>query len=138
MGLIDYGQVTSMTVEQRVIFAKLIIAISRDDKEEIARIFFDEMKAETKYKNKEVAYRLCCFWADRDTEDVLNGMNIADFLDDCEAKDPMISIPPDYLVAQRVSVLLRGVGNAFGLKVRTTDMWKQQARDFLKKNNIEY
>lgn len=138
LGLIDYGQVTSIGFDQRVIFAKLVIAISRDDKEEVARIFFDEMGAQTKYKDKDVAYRLCCFWADRDTDDILNGMNIADFLDDCEAKDPMISIPPDYLVAQRVSVLLRGMGNAFGLKVRTTDCWAQQAAEFLRKNDIEY
>lgn len=129
---------TSIGLPQRIVFAKLIIAISRDDKDEIARIFFDEMHAETKNRDKEVAYRLCCFWADRDTDDVLQGMNIADFLDDCEAKDPMISIPPDYLVAQRVSVLLRGMGNAFGLKIRTTDCWGQQAREFLRKNNIEY
>lgn len=138
LGLIDYGQVTSMDVEKRIIFAKMIVAIHRDDKEEVARIFFDEMKAVTKHKKKDVAYKLCCFWCDRDTDDILEGRNIADFLDHCEACDPMINIPPDFLVAQRVSVLLRGMGNAFGLKIKTTDLWYDQARIFLEKHGIDY
>ncbi len=38
LGLIDYGQFKYINLENRIIFAKLIIAISRDDKDEIVSI----------------------------------------------------------------------------------------------------
>lgn len=38
IGLIDYGQTKSLTKEQRHLFAKLIIALDNDDKDEIVRL----------------------------------------------------------------------------------------------------
>ena len=98
-GLIDYGQVKSMTIEQRIVYAKLIIALYRNDKDEICRLYFDEMKTVTKFKDKDTAYLMCCFWNDRDTKELMLNMNIADFLDFLELKDPMIKLPEDFLLA---------------------------------------
>ena len=138
LGLIDYGQMKSMTTEQRIVFAKMIIAISRDDKPEIVRIFFDEMRAVTKHRDADTAYKFCCFWNDRDTDDIMSGMNIANFLDHLEATDPMLQLPEDFLLASRVSILMRGMGNAFGIKLRMSQLWEEQARLFLKKQGVSY
>ena len=35
LGLIDYGQVKTMTLSERVIYAKLIVALARDDREQV-------------------------------------------------------------------------------------------------------
>jgi aarF domain-containing kinase len=43
LGLIDFGQVKQMTVEQRIKYAKLIIAHARNDKNEVIRLHFDEL-----------------------------------------------------------------------------------------------
>ena len=54
LGLIDMGQVKRISLEERIIFAKLIIAHARRDKEEVVRLHFDEVGTVTKYKNKEI------------------------------------------------------------------------------------
>ena len=38
LGLIDYGQVKKLSKETRLLFAKLIIALDKDDKEEIVNL----------------------------------------------------------------------------------------------------
>ena len=65
LGLIDYGQVKRMRLEERISYAKLIIAMCEDDKEEIARIQFEDFGVVTKYQNPEIAYKLTVFWNDR-------------------------------------------------------------------------
>ena len=41
LGLIDYGQFKYINLENRIIFAKLVIAMSRDDKDEIVSILYN-------------------------------------------------------------------------------------------------
>ena len=41
VGLIDYGQVKRLTPEIRVAFAKLILALYRDDRDEVVRIMWE-------------------------------------------------------------------------------------------------
>lgn len=138
LGLIDYGQVKTMTKEQRIKYAKLILAHARGDKQEIIRMHFDELKVKTKYRNPDVGYLLSCFYNDRDTPDIMQGMNISLFVDWAQRKDPVIELPEDYLFASRMSLLLRGMGKAFGLKMRMSLLWQHEAREFLKAENIAY
>jgi aarF domain-containing kinase len=63
-------------------------------------------------------------------------MNIAEFLDWCQAEDPIERINPDYVMISRVNVLLRGMGNAFGLQLNSADFWNAQAKTLLKSKNI--
>ena len=138
MGLIDYGQVKHMTTEERIKLAKLTLAHSRMDKDEVVRIHFDELGVVTKYRNADVAYRMSAFYNDRDTFDVCQGMNMVDFLDYLEAQDPVVKLADPYLFACRVSLMMRGLGKAFGLQLRMSKMWESEARELLKQNNIEY
>jgi len=138
LGLIDYGQVKTMTKEQRIKYAKLILAHARGDKPEIIRMHFDELKVKTKYRDPEVGYLLSSFYNDRDTPDVLQGMNISIFIDWAQNKDPVIELPEDYLLASRMSLLLRGMGKAFGIKLRMSLLWQHEAQEFLKAENVAY
>lgn len=137
LGLIDYGQVKIMTLPERIIYAKLILALSRDDKDEIIRLHFDEMNVKTKYSNKEIGYLASCFFNDRNTPDICQGMNISDFIDYMEQVDPMVQVPEAYVFANRLSIMMRGMGNAFGLQLRMSKMWEDEARNFLKSNGID-
>jgi len=112
--------------------------MAREDKKEIVRLFLDEMGGRTKYCNEDIIYRLNCFYFDRNTADITDGMNIATFLDYCESIDPMVQAPLKFVMAARVGIMLRGLGNAFGIKLRMCKMWEKQAKKFLKENNIDY
>lgn len=138
LGLIDYGQMKTMTEEDRVKYAKLIIAHARGDKDEVVRIHFDEQGTITKHRNTEVAYLMSSFYNDRDTKDVCGDMNLASFIDWLEAQDPMVQLPEQYLFAARSSLMLRGMGKAFGLKIRIAKMWENEARAYLNSKGVEY
>jgi aarF domain-containing kinase len=137
-GLIDYGQMKSMTVQERIVYAKMIIALSRDDRQEIVRLYFEEMGTQTKRRDPHAAYLLASFWSDRNSKDILGDHNIATFMDYCESLDPMVKMADRYLMACRASVLLRGMGNAFGLQLKTSTLWKEDAEKFLKSQNVSY
>jgi hypothetical protein len=127
-----------MTEEERVVLSKHFLAHLHYDKDEVVRIYFDECKTKTKYSKPDIAYLHSAFWNDRDTKDVCNGLNIPSFIDWCEAQDPMIQLPDEYLFASRVSVLLRGMGNAFGLQLRMSELWAPEAEEYLRKKGVDY
>lgn len=136
LGLIDYGQVKRMTLPQRLIYARLIVAHASDDKSEVVHIHFKEMGNVTRNMRADIGYLMNAFYHDRDTPDILQGHNIATFVDWLEAEDPMIMLASDYLFAARVSIMLRGMAKAFGLQVKMSTMWEKEARDLLHKHGI--
>lgn len=138
LGLIDYGQVKRMSIAQRISYAKLIIAHSRGDRKEVVRLHFDELGVRTKYRNEEVAYLMSSFYNDRDSEDVMGKRNIPSFLDYCQSQDPMITMPDDFIIVSRMNILLRGMGKAFGLKLKMSQLWADEARRFLESQGVDY
>ena len=92
LGLIDYGQVKKLTVAERTVYAKLILAHARNDRDEVVRIHFEEQGTKTKYMKPDIAYRMSSFYNDRDGEDVCSGMNMKSFIDWMEEQDPMIQL----------------------------------------------
>ena len=138
LGLIDYGQVKSFTEEERIKYAKLILSLSRNDGAEVVRLMREELGLVTKYGREDIALKFSQFWNDRDTPDVCGDMNIYMFIEWMEKQDPMVSVPENYLFASRVSVMLRGMGKAFGLKIRMTDYWKVHAEQYLRSKGIDY
>ena len=55
-----------------------------------------------------------------------------------ERRDPMIDTPRQMVMISRVSVLLRGMGNAFDMRLRVSEAWRKHARALLKKTDPEY
>ena len=112
LGLIDYGQVKRVNKGARVAYAKLTLAILAEDKEEVARLLRSDppegFGGKSRFNDVDVAYRLCVFWNDRDTPDVTGGLNLQEFIDEMEARDPVRVAPLDMVMISRVSVLLRG------------------------------
>jgi len=136
LGLIDYGQVKRLPIEVRQTYAKLIIALSEDDKDEIVRLWLHEMDQRSKTDNKTIAYKLACFWHDRNTPDIVGDYNLHTFLESLEKEDPVVRVNEDYVMAARVSVLMRGFGNMMGLQLRVAPYWRPIAEQFLQTHPI--
>merc|ERR1711988_1073150 len=131
LGLIDYGQVKTWNDRERLTYAKLIVALYEDNRPEVVRVMTEEMGLKTKHMDSDVIYRMAAFWNDRDTEDVTNGQNIQLFMEELERLDPVIEISDAYVMAGRVSFLLRGMANAFNLQMRTAEHWYPFAKQVI-------
>lgn len=138
LGLIDYGQVKRMALQDRIVYAKLIIAINREDRAEVVRLAREEAGFKTKFSNDDVTFRSLAFYHCRDTDDILQGKNVSEFMEWMEKADPVRKINDEYVMVGRVSLLLRGMANAFGMKVRISDYWRDEAHKFLKTQGIDY
>ncbi|CAE7659524.1 ADCK1, partial [Symbiodinium microadriaticum] len=101
IGLIDYGQVKTMSLKDRITYAKLMISLHRDDKEEIVRLYTQEGGMRSKTGNPHVAYLHACFYNDRDTPDITMGKNMHLFAEYLEQQDPILSLPEDFIMAGR-------------------------------------
>jgi aarF domain-containing kinase len=132
LGLIDYGQTKKLSIENRRLYAKLIIALAEDKRDEVVRIVTEDMGIQTKYNNPDVLYRFAAFWNDRDSDDILLDMNIQLFMEYLERIDPIVSVNEEYIICGRVSFLLRALGNAFGMKTKVSQYWKPYAMRAMK------
>jgi hypothetical protein len=132
------GQVKRLTVDERIKYAKMIMAHLHYDQDEAVRIAREEWGVRTKHSNARVGYLNSAFWNDRDTDDVCNGMNMHLFLDWLQAQDPMVYLPDAYIMPGRLSILLRGMGKAFGIRMRMSELWAAEADAFLKSQGIHY
>lgn len=142
LGLIDYGQVKRVDASVRRNYAKLTLAILAEDKKEIARLCQSPSPfgfgGDSRNRDEDVAYRLAMFWNDRDTPDVTLGLNLQEFLDEMEARDPVIKAPKDMVMIARVSMLLRGVANAFNVRLRVAEAWRTHAAALLAETDPDY
>lgn len=136
LGLIDYGQVKSLEDKHRILYALFILALNKDDKDEIVRLYNKEMGIRTKDNIKDVLYRHAVFYHDRDTPEIMEGLNMHLFLEKLEKDDPVRHISEEYVMAGRVNMLIRGISKAFGLDLRMSDLWKFQAEEYLRSQNI--
>ncbi|KAF4691147.1 hypothetical protein FOZ60_016135 [Perkinsus olseni] len=102
LGLIDFGQVKRLDPSFREHMARLAIALNEHDDETTMKILF-ATGYRHKYNDPEIARRLIAFWLDRDTSpDVIpEGMNIHQFLEEMEKRDPAVSISQDAVMVCR-------------------------------------
>lgn len=135
LGLVDYGQVKHLSKEFRKSYAELIIALAEDDREKVIDVAFNQMKILTKHGNVDTAFRAMKFWNDSNTESVLQGLNAYQFLEFLENEDPVLEQNEDLIIPSRVSLILRGMGNAFGMDLSMAKLWKPIAQQVLKEKN---
>lgn len=131
LGMLDFGQVKRMELHDRVKYARMILALEKDDRKEIVRIHFDEIGIKTKYRNETTGYLAACYYHDRDSEDITGNLDLVGFSEMLETVDPMIQLPEPFLLAMRGNLILRGVGKVMGVRLRMSQMWGNEARAFL-------
>eukprot|EP00903_Cladosiphon_okamuranus_P009325 g8894.t2 len=132
LGLIDYGQVKHMDLEQRVKLARLMVALDEDDQEAVVAAYID-MGIRTKRMDPEVLYLHAKVCFDCDHKDDLGGFNIQTYLEMLQERDPVLKLSDDYVMVGRVAAILRGLGYAVKHKPSTAKLWAPQARELLRK-----
>lgn len=64
------------------------------------------------------------------------GMNVHRFLEYLHETDPVVHLPDEFVMVGRISVLLRGMGAAFGLHVSVAKEWRAAAEDLLRSQGL--
>lgn len=133
LGLIDYGCSIAMQVEDRCRLALLLLLLADGHDHAAAHCYAHVMGVRTRHMREDIMFKSAAFWYDRDTLDVTGGMNVHHFTEWLHHQDPIQYLPDQYVMAGRVSILLRGVGAAFGIKVKTAEMWRPHAAALLER-----
>ena len=133
IGLIDYGQVKRLPKQRRHSFAKLIIALDEDNRDEIFRCT-KELGLRTKNMNPEIFYLWSKVSFDQDNHQILGGKHVQLFMEDLEARDPVQSLPRDLLMVSRASILLRGLGHALHQNRSVAKAWRPIAERVLRED----
>ncbi|CAK4703525.1 unnamed protein product [Aphanomyces euteiches] len=134
IGLIDYGQVKHLPKEQRLQMARAIIMLAEGTTEEIAQSAFD-MGFRSKYMDPAVTEARLRIGFDRDDKSITNGQNIQLFFESLEARDPVVAQGDDFVMASRVSILLRGLSNALRYPMSHAKMWAPIAKQVLERES---
>jgi len=132
LGLIDFGQVGRINDEDRAKLANIMIALAEDDKDEVVRVYTEDMGHVSKKNDKDMLYKRAAFALDRESHDITEGKNVLQFLDHVEAEDPIVTIPPNWVMAGRMTLVLRGFGNAFNMDLSIANKFKGHAEAFLR------
>ena len=111
-----------MSLEERVNLAKMIVAIADKNSEETIRLF-KILGFKSKNMDPFVVENTAIFFYDRDGE-LMEGRDIQQYLEYLNKRDPTISFPDQYLMAGRVSFLLRGLGTHLQYPLETAQIWK--------------
>eukprot|EP00934_Nitzschia_sp_Nitz4_P007771 Nitzschia sp. Nitz4//scaffold4_size323378//22787//24687//NITZ4_000612-RA/size323378-snap-gene-0.438-mRNA-1//-1//CDS//3329553255//7761//frame0 len=130
LGLIDYGQVKKLSKETRHLFARLVIALDDGDKDRVVELM-KEAGMKTKNMNKDVIYLYAKVSYDEINDQVLQGKHVQMFMEDLEARDPVVQLPKELLMASRCSLLLRGLAQALHQNRRVSTAWRPIAERVL-------
>ena len=135
LGLIDYGQVKVLTKEERLLFCKLIVALANDDKEQICNLL-KEAGYKSQKMNKDIMYKYARVAYDEDNEELTEGKHIQLYMEHLHDNDPVEHLPQQYIMASRVSILLRGLGHAVHQSRSVAKAWKPIAEKALKDEGL--
>eukprot|EP00300_Choanocystis_sp_HF-7_P034114 c4665_g1_i1.p1 GENE.c4665_g1_i1~~c4665_g1_i1.p1 ORF type:complete len:530 (+),score=118.97 c4665_g1_i1:15-1604(+) len=137
IGLIDYGQVKSLSTEQRHQLCRIYAALNRQDKEKLMQLS-RELNYKSRSYDKDVLMNMITFSLDRDGKDVTGGLNVQQFLDEMYRRDPWESVSELVIMPTRMSFLLRGIGLLVNHPVSCVRYWGPLAEKVLRDENVEY
>ena len=144
LGVVDYGQVKHVDMHFRETCAKLVLAFAREKSndeedqnvEEVVKLN-RELGMQSKYENKKVRYAFARFMWEADDQEV-EKLGLYNFFVWCDNQDPITVYPHMVYHASRSAMVLRGVGLAFGYKLKVSDYFKKWAEELLKEQGITY
>jgi aarF domain-containing kinase len=136
VGLIDYGQVKLLTVEQRKKLAEFVVAVANGERERIVDMMYG-IGYRTEKMDRDVAYRTAKLVFDRDDLEATDGQGFQMYLAALDKQDRITSTPDDYIMVSRVCLLLRGIGMLLGIPpVSVAQQWKPICEKVMASNNL--
>ncbi|KAJ3010063.1 UNVERIFIED_CONTAM: hypothetical protein HDU68_002355 [Siphonaria sp. JEL0065] len=131
LGMLDMGQIKTLTKEERIYVARLYKCLVEQDLEEMKKLSV-EGGYKSKYLDPEVMYKMCRVGFDQDGRDVTDGLNLQQFIDKMYKQDPWEKTLDALVMPMRVSLLIRGVGLMINHPVSVANAWKPFAYQVLK------
>jgi len=133
LGLIDYGQVKSLTKEQRHCFAKFMIALDENDEAQVVQCL-TEMGYQSQKMDPQVMNLYAKVAFDNDSREITGGQHIQLFMEQIQEQDPVISLPTDFVMVSRCTLLLRGLAHALKQSRTIAKAWRPIAERVLKED----
>lgn len=130
LGLIDYGQVKRLPDAVRILFAKLLVALANEDRDRVVALMA-ESGYRTKHMDAGVHYALAKLFFDADGPDVTGNVHVQAFLDELQARDPVVELATDFVMIGRVAIMLRGLGHVLNQHRSTAHAWLPLAKRVL-------
>ena len=131
LGLIDYGQVKTLSKEERLVFCRLILALADDDKDAVVKAL-KEAGYKSQKMDEDIMYTYARVAYDEDNETLTQGQHIQLFMEHLHDSDPVEHLPQQYIMASRVSILLRGLGHAVHQSRSVAKAWRPIAEKVLR------
>lgn len=133
LGLIDYGQVKTLSKEKRHLFARIVIALDDDNRDQIITLM-KEAGFRSQRMDPEVIYLYAKVGYDQDNKELTGGKHIQMFMEDLERRDPIISLPYDFIMVGRATLMLRGLGHALHQSRSVAKAWRPIAERVLRED----
>lgn len=109
----------------------MIVALADDDKERICDLL-KEAGYRSEKMDKDIMYKFARVAYDEDNEELTEGKHIQLYMEHLHDNDPVEHLPQQYIMASRVSILLRGLGHAVHQSRSVAKAWKPIAEKVLK------
>lgn len=135
LGLIDYGQVKTISKKDRLLMCKLIIALADENKENVFHIM-KEAGYKSEKMDKDIIYRYAKVCYDEDNAELTDKKHIQIFLEDMHSRDPVEQLPKDFIMVGRASIMLRGLSHALHQSRSIAKAWKPLAEQVLREEGI--
>ena len=82
----------------------------------------------------EVIYLFAKVSYDEDNAKLTNGLHIQLFIEELQARDPIITMPEDFIMVYQASIRLRGLAHALHQPRSLAKAWKPIAVEVLRKD----
>eukprot|EP00980_Cylindrotheca_fusiformis_P022721 scaffold9646_cov133-Cylindrotheca_fusiformis.AAC.4 len=137
IGLIDYGATKRLDRNERLSLCLLYAALYRKDEERLFQLC-DIAGYKSKYGRRDVLMKLIQFGYDSWANDVTEGKNMQQFIDELKEQDPWEEIPDNFVMAQFLSTRLRSVALGMNHPVRCSTWWGPIAEEVLRREGHPY
>ena len=129
LALIDYGQVKQLDAPRRLLLARLIAALARADGARPAhRARVAALARATGYatarNDDDVAFESMRLFFDRDDLITTRGQNTQAYIEALAARDAVVSIGDDFVLAARASLMLRGLASMLNQPRSAAKAWQ--------------
>eukprot|EP00998_Keelungia_sp_KM082_P011642 NODE_791_length_1643_cov_75.719657_g781_i0.p2 GENE.NODE_791_length_1643_cov_75.719657_g781_i0~~NODE_791_length_1643_cov_75.719657_g781_i0.p2 ORF type:complete len:205 (+),score=49.22 NODE_791_length_1643_cov_75.719657_g781_i0:975-1589(+) len=133
LGLIDFGQVGRLSVDQRCRLAHLWLALhERQDRPNQVAAAYANIGMKTQSMKPDTLYKHAEFYYNQDTPEMLAGTNVFKYLQDMDAEDPLTHIPPELVLAGRAILIVKSFGLTFNLRPSIAEAAVPYARQLFK------
>ena len=118
-----------------MLFCQLIVALADKDKKAVVELL-KKAGYKTRYMDPNIMYRFATLAYDEDNAELTEGKHIQVYMEHLHDNDPVEHLPQQYIMASRVSILLRGLGHAVHQSRSVASVWRSIAEKELKKEGL--